>query len=60
MVEFGLDLGPRGALESGPRLQLGSRFEDAAAGRLLRSLKERLPVVGNQGRFGAAVILHTL
>ena len=60
MVEFGLDLGTRGALESGSRLQLGARPEDAASEGLLRSLKEGFAVVRDQGRFGAAVILYTL
>jgi hypothetical protein len=38
MVEFRADLGTWRALESGPRLQLGARPEDAAAGGLLRAL----------------------
>lgn len=38
MVEFGPDLGPRRALESRPRLQLGEGYQDAAAQGLLRAL----------------------
>lgn len=56
MVEFRTDLGPRRTLESRPGMQLGSRPEDAATGRLLRSLKERSAVMCNQGCFGPAVV----
>jgi len=58
MVEFGPDLGPRGALKSGPGVQLGTRPENAAAGRLLWSLKEASTIIGDEHRFGAAVILY--
>jgi hypothetical protein len=57
LVEFGPDLGPRRALEGGPRLQLGSRPEDAAAEGLLHALKEKGAAPKGRAHFASGVRL---
>lgn len=59
MVEFGLDLGPRGARKGCPRLQLGERPQNAAAGGLLRALKMHSAVMGDERGFGPSIVHYT-